>query len=99
MHSLSTAETRIDQLLKGKDHFMEFSRKLAEQAQLREIVTRQPKERLSGNEASIAIKNCLGGYYFFTVDAGFRNALFLFSIVVMNQPFPITRITRATFKL
>jgi hypothetical protein len=72
MHSSRSAERRISELLKGKEVFMALSRKLAEKAQLREIVTRQPKEKLSGNKASITIKNYLGGYYFFTVDEARR---------------------------
>ncbi len=68
MHSSKSAEKRILELKKGKEVFMSLSRKLAEKAQLREIITKQPKEKLSGNKASIAIKNYLGGYYFFTVD-------------------------------
>lgn len=72
MHSSKSAERRITELLRGKDAFMNLSRKLAERAQLREVITRQPKERLSGDKSSIAIKNYLGGYYFFTVDEARR---------------------------
>lgn len=55
----------------GKDVslFMEFSRGKARKAQLRELVTIQPKESLSTlSKAQITINNYLGGQYFFTVD-------------------------------
>lgn len=68
MHSSKTAKTRINQLLEGKMAFMELSRKLASDAQTRESITIQPKEKLSGDKATITIKNYLGGYYFFTCD-------------------------------
>lgn len=68
MHSLNNAEKRIEKLLKSKDAFMNLSRKLAKKAQLRESVTQQPKENLSGCKGTITIKNYLGGYYYFTAD-------------------------------
>ncbi|MEM4257690.1 MAG: hypothetical protein QXL17_00880 [Candidatus Thermoplasmatota archaeon] len=68
MHSRSSAEKRIKELLKGKESFMNLSRNLAEKAQKRESITKQPKEKLTGNKATLTIKNYLGGYYFFTVD-------------------------------
>jgi hypothetical protein len=68
MHSKKSAEERIKQLMKGKETFMKLSRELAEKAQKRESVTIQPKERLTGEKATITIKNYLGGYYYFTAD-------------------------------
>ncbi|MDH7517865.1 MAG: hypothetical protein QHH19_05935 [Candidatus Thermoplasmatota archaeon] len=68
MHSRSSAEKRIKELLKGKESFINLSRNLAEKAQKRESVTKQPKEKLTGKKATLTIKNYLGGYYFFTVD-------------------------------
>lgn len=68
MHSKDTAQKRIDKLLIGKQTFMNLSRDLAHQAQMRESVTTQPKEFLTGEKASLTIKNYLGGYYFFTAD-------------------------------
>jgi len=68
MHSEATALRRIQELLKGKNEFMSLSRGLAEKAQKRESVTRQPKEKLAGTKATLTIKNYLGGYYFFTAD-------------------------------
>lgn len=68
MHSEATALKRIHELLKGKNEFMNLSRGLAEKAQKRESVTRQPKEKLGGTKATLTIKNYLGGYYFFTAD-------------------------------
>jgi len=68
MHSRQSAEKRIDELLKGKEEFMNLSRVLAEKAQRRERLTVQPKENLSGTKAIITIQNYLGGLYYFTVD-------------------------------
>lgn len=68
MHSFNNAEKRIEKLFENKDAFMNLSRKLAKKAQLRESVTQQPKENLSGCKGTITIKNYLGGYYYFTAD-------------------------------
>jgi hypothetical protein len=68
MHSKSSAEKRIKELLKGKEIFMELSRDLAKKAQNRESLTVQPKEKLSGAKATLTIKNYLGGFYYFTCD-------------------------------
>jgi hypothetical protein len=49
--------------------FMRFSRDKSQQAQSREIVTVQPKERLqSQTKSTITIENYLGGQYFLTAD-------------------------------
>ncbi|MDR0333334.1 MAG: hypothetical protein LBI15_07685 [Dysgonamonadaceae bacterium] len=49
--------------------FMQFSREKAKKAQVREMLTTQPKENLSTfTKAKITITNYLGGQYFFTVD-------------------------------
>jgi len=68
MHSRQSAEKRINELLKGKEEFMNLSRGLAEKAQRRERMTVQPKENLSGTKAIITIQNYLGGLYYFTAD-------------------------------
>lgn len=68
MHSKASAEKRIQLLLKGKEEFMKLSRELAKNAQNRERLTVQPKERLSGIKGTLTIKNYLGGYYYFTCD-------------------------------
>ncbi len=68
MHSRKTAEKRITKLKEGKDTFMTISRNLAGLAQLRESITKQPKEKLNGVKGIITIKNYLGGNYYFTSD-------------------------------
>ena len=68
MHSKELAEKRINKIIENKDTFMQFSRELAKKAQIRESITNQPKEKLSGSKATLTIKNYLGGYYFFTCD-------------------------------
>lgn len=68
MHSFKDAKKRINELSKGKEKFLELSRKLAQKAQKRESVTTQPKEHLEGIKGMITIKNYLGGYYYLTCD-------------------------------
>lgn len=68
MHSRNSAEKRIEELLRGKDVFMDLSRNLAQKAQERESVIVQPKERVVGTKAKLTIKNYLGGQYYFTSD-------------------------------
>jgi len=68
MHSMESAQQRIEELHKGKERFMQLSRELAQKAQKRESVTVQPKEHLTGTKTMITIKNYLGGYYYFTSD-------------------------------
>jgi len=68
MHSWESADRRIKQILKSKETFMKLSRQLAEKAQKRERVTKQPKEHLTGIKATLTIKNYLGGFYYLTCD-------------------------------
>jgi len=68
MHSLESSKKRIGELIKGKDCFMTLSRNLAQKAQYRESLTRQPKENLTGTKSILTIKNYLGGFYYFTCD-------------------------------
>lgn len=80
MHSISSAEKRIKKLLKDKIEFMNFSRGLAKEAQRREILTIQPKEKLTGLKAKLTIKNYLGGYYCFTSDEAEINEMNVYLI-------------------
>ena len=79
MHSMESAQRRIEELRKNKERFMELSRELAHKAQVRESITTQPKEYLTGVKATITIKNYLGGYYYFTCDEAevYKNKLCL----------------------
>lgn len=85
MHSKESAENRIKKLLKGKEVFIDMSRKLAHNAQKRESVTIQPKEKLTGIKAILTIKNYLGGYYYFTVDEVETNRDDLYLIEAKNS--------------
>lgn len=59
----------LNKITEGMKVFMDFSRVKAEQAQRRELTTKQPKELLGIlPKAKITIKNYLGGLYYFTVD-------------------------------
>jgi hypothetical protein len=79
MHSFNTAQHRINELLKGKESFMNLSRDLAQKAQAREKDTTQPKELLDGTKATLTIKNYLGGFYYFTCDEArlINNSIYL----------------------
>lgn len=68
MHSRETAEKRLIKIMENRNIFVLLSRKLAEDAQKREIKTIQPKEKTKGEKAALTIKNYLGGIYFFTCD-------------------------------
>ncbi|MGJ8453903.1 hypothetical protein ACSFC1_01185 [Pseudothermotoga sp. U03pept] len=68
MHSEESVVQRVDELSKGKESFKDLSRDLAKKAQDREVITVQPKEKLSGVKAALTITNYLGGRYFFTCD-------------------------------
>jgi len=57
MHSRESAEKRIKKLLEGKETFMNLSRELAHKAQIRESITIQPKEKVTGIKATLTIKN------------------------------------------
>ena len=68
MHSLESAERRINVLSEDKEAFMTLSRNLAKQAQERESITTQPKEHVTGIKGKLTIKNYLGGNYYLTCD-------------------------------
>lgn len=68
LHSEEEIERRIKEVLNEKSSFVNYSRNLAEKAQIRETRTIQPKERVHGQKVQITIKNYLGGYYFLTCD-------------------------------
>ncbi|MDR3111398.1 MAG: hypothetical protein LBU65_17140 [Planctomycetaceae bacterium] len=69
LHNFEGLKNFANKIENDRASFMAFSRDKAEKAQAREIVTVQPKERLStSSKAKITISNYLGGQYFFTVD-------------------------------
>jgi hypothetical protein len=70
MKSRSMFKKRMNNISQEADKFKEVSRNLAEEAQNREAVTVQPKERTQDDhdKATITIENYLGGEYYFTVD-------------------------------
>jgi len=68
VHSATGIEKRIEELLKGKNSFMNYSRTLAQRAQHSESQTQHKKEKLCGTKGMITIKNYLGGNYYFTAD-------------------------------
>lgn len=69
LHNVSGIDNFKEKIGKDVSLFMAFSRGKAEKAQLREFVTRQPKESLTTlSKAKVTIANYLGGQYFLTVD-------------------------------
>jgi len=69
LHNLNGLDNFKDKIGKEVETFMQFSREKAEKAQIREMLTIQPKESLSTlTKARITITNYLGGQYFFTID-------------------------------
>jgi hypothetical protein len=69
LHSHKGIENFKNRIGKNVSEFMEFSRDKAKKAQLREVATYQPKEKLSTDtKATIVITNFLGGKYYFTTD-------------------------------
>ncbi len=68
MTSSETAKQRFLKIAKNSENFINGSRVLAEKAQLRESITIQPKENLSGKKGVITISNYLGGMYYWTCD-------------------------------
>ena len=72
LHNQNGIDNYKKKIVKDVFDFMEFSREKAQKAQLREMLTTQPKESLPTNtKAKITITNYLGGQYFFTVDEVF----------------------------
>ncbi len=68
LHGEYGIRKRIKILEKDTKIFKDYSRELAKQAQYRENLTIQPKEKITVNKKKIILKNLLGGYYFLTID-------------------------------
>jgi len=69
MHSKSSAEIKINRLMKNKEAFLSSSRLLAKKAQLRESNTiHAAEEVIPGKKVKLTITNYLGGCYYFTAD-------------------------------
>ena len=60
--------SKLEDITEEAEKFKENSRALAKEAQNRESVTDQPKERTVHEKATITIENYIGGKYFLTVD-------------------------------
>lgn len=71
LHGEDEIQKRIRIVKHDVRKFRDMSRYLAEQAQFRETLTDQPKEKTIGNKAIITLKNLLGGIYYWTVDEHF----------------------------
>jgi hypothetical protein len=69
MHGEKGLDDFRDKIKSDIDGFMKFSREKSGNAQAREFVTTQPKEKLQTlTKAKLTITNYLGGKYFLTVD-------------------------------
>ena len=71
MHRKQGIEKRLQIITTDTSQFKELSRELAIKAQRREVLTVQPKEKVTGEKATVTIKNMLGGVYYFTADEHF----------------------------
>ncbi len=71
MHGEKGIAKRIELIEKDVIKFKSLSRELAQQAQHREQLTDQPKEKTIGTKATVTLKNLLGGFYYWTVDECF----------------------------
>ncbi|MEZ4907838.1 MAG: hypothetical protein R2771_09435 [Saprospiraceae bacterium] len=68
-HNEKGIDNFSNQFINGVKEFMNTSRQKAQDAQIREMQTVQPKEALSTlTKATITIENYLGGKYYFTTD-------------------------------
>lgn len=69
MHAQEGLKNIKKKIEKGAYEFRNFSRIKAKEAQKRESMTYQPKEKTIANiKGKLTIRNYLGGYYYFTVD-------------------------------
>lgn len=71
MHGDAGIENRIATAKEGSSRFRDLSRQLAEDAQHRESLTQNPKEKTIGQKVTVTLKNLLGGIYFLTADECF----------------------------
>lgn len=69
LHSKEGLDNFKAKLKNSVHEFMDFSRKKAQEAQAREVITTQPKELLQTlTKTKITLTNYLGGKYYLTVD-------------------------------
>jgi hypothetical protein len=68
MHPVSSAQSRIRNIMSSKESFMASSRMSAKSAQYRESQITHLKENVNGTKGTITITNYVGGKYHFTVD-------------------------------
>ncbi len=69
MHPFKNIQAFAKKIAQSRSSFVEFSRKKAQKAQIRESLIVQPKEHIGvGDKSRLVIENYLGGQYFFTVD-------------------------------
>ena len=73
-HNLEEAKRKAKEIMSDVERFKEHSRRLAIEAQHRESMTQQPKEKTYGTKGMIDIVNYLGGVYHFTVDEVILNS-------------------------
>ncbi|WP_423906881.1 hypothetical protein [Candidatus Spongiihabitans sp.] len=71
LHGEDGIKKRITIAKQDASKFRDISRQLAQQAQIREALINQPKEKTGGNKAIITLKNLLGGLYYWTADECF----------------------------
>ena len=71
LHGEGGIHKRIKVIEEDVDKFRDMSRKLAQEAQIREASTDQPKEQTIESKSIITLHNLIGGLYYWTVDECF----------------------------
>ena len=71
LHGYDGIRKRTEVIEKGVSEFKELSQRLSKEAQNRESLTTQPKEKTIGGKAKITLTNLLGGVYHLTADEYF----------------------------
>lgn len=71
LHKKKGIEDRIEIANLDASRFRDMSRRLSQQAQIRESLTNQPKEKTVKSKAIVTLKNLLGGLYYWTADECF----------------------------
>ncbi len=73
LHDSDSARKKAKEIYNDLRKFQQYSRSQSQKAQKREVLTIQPKEKITGNKAMIDIENYLGGLYHLTIDEAYVN--------------------------
>ena len=68
MHSRSHFRKKMEEMTEGIEEFKRTSKQQSKEAQRREFLTDQPKEKAVYDKGRVTVENFLGGLYHFTAD-------------------------------